>query len=168
MNESTVACLICSQLASFDAVQVGIFPISVNVAGSDVDIICTYSNQDMFVEQLEKLYAGLNGFCLNRNVIRGEYCVVCRFILEGIPAEVFGQLTPVQEQYAWRHMQVEHRLLTFGGDNFRKLVMSLRSNGLKTEQAFAEALHLRGDPYEALLLLYNEPDQVLKQLITGI
>lgn len=95
MNESTVACLICSQLASFDAVQVGSFPITVNVAGSDVDIICTYSNQALLVKQLEKLYAGLNRFCLNRKVIREEYSIACRFILEGIPVEVFGQLTPV-------------------------------------------------------------------------
>jgi len=88
--------------------------------------------------------------------------------LEGIPVEVFGQQTPVHEQYARRHIQVEHRLLTFGGDNFRKQIRSLRSKGLKTEHAFAEALHLKGDAYEAMLLLYNEPDQVLKHLIKRI
>lgn len=168
MNESDVALLICAKLASFGAVQVGSFPIAVNVEGSDIDIICTFTNQSSFIGQLETHFAGYQKFYLNTKSIRGENCVVCRFVMESIPVEVFGQTTPIHQQYAWRHLQVEHRLLTLGGDNFRNLVMSFRNKGLKTEQAFASAMCLTGDSYEALLALYNEPDYSLMQLLAGI
>ena len=168
MNESDVASLICAKLASFGAVQVGSFPIAVNVKGSDIDIICTFTNQSSFIGQLETLFAGYHGFYLNTKSIRGENCVVCRFVTESIPVEVFGQTTPIHQQYAWKHLQVEHRLLTLGGVNFRNLVMSFRDRGMKTEQAFAHALHLTGDPYEDLLAMFNEPDHSLKQMIAEI
>jgi hypothetical protein len=52
----------------------------------------------------------------------------------------------VMEQHVVRHMIVEERLLRHGGTEVRRQIRHLKSQGLKTEPAFAVVFRLPGDP----------------------
>lgn len=165
MQAEEISADICTRLEAFEAVQVGSYPIHVNVAGSDVDIICCYSNENIFIEYLSRMFSANTGFHIGRKNSRGVECIVCRFTYGDMPVEIFGQQMPVKQQYAWRHMEAERRLLKLGGDDLREKIMALRLRGVKTEQAFATALNLEGDPYETLLTLFSATDEELARLL---
>lgn len=50
----------------------------------------------------------------------------------------------------------------------RPAVLRPKRLGFKTEPAFARALRLAGDPYEALLLLESESDEALREITKGV
>ncbi|MNU07861.1 hypothetical protein D3C72_2536480 [compost metagenome] len=64
-------------------------------------------------------------------------------------------------------MIVEARLLTLLGNEGREEVRKLKLAGLKTEPAFGQVLKLAGDPYEALLALYDWDDRQIQDLVRG-
>jgi len=51
-------------------------------------------------------------------------------------------------------MIIEYRILLEKGEDFRKQLIELKRQGLKTEPAFALLLGLEGNPYTELLSLY--------------
>jgi hypothetical protein len=55
--------------------------------------------------------------------------------------------------------------LALGGQRLAAFVMAFRRGGLKTEPAFAAALKMHGDPYQALLGLDYLGDEVLARWI---
>ncbi|MOA62849.1 hypothetical protein D3C78_1883950 [compost metagenome] len=61
-------------------------------------------------------------------------------------------------------MVIEDRLLRLFGEKFKQYIIQLKSNGMKTEPAFAKALHIQGDPYLELLSLNNWTDAKLRGL----
>ena len=65
--------------------------------------------------------------------------------------DVFGQAVSVKDQYAFRHMLIEHKILKSKGDKFRNKILALKEKGLSTEEAFASLLGIDGDPYTELL-----------------
>lgn len=71
--------------------------------------------------------------------------------MDGFEIEIFGQTIPTKQQFAYRHMMVEHNLLNKYGEVFRQQIIELKRQGHKTEPAFAIALNLTGDPYMELL-----------------
>ena len=84
-------------------------------------------------------------------MISSQPTVLVRFQLEEFKVEIFGQNIPSKEQYAFRHMLIEHQILLQKGETFRQEIVKLKKKGLKTEPAFANILGLTGDPYKALL-----------------
>jgi hypothetical protein len=52
-----------------------------------------------------------------------------------------------------RHLVIEAAILQAGGQAWRAAVQRLEQQGLRMEPAFAQLLHLPGDPYEALLTI---------------
>ena len=82
--------------------------------------------------------------------------------------EIFGQDRPVTEQWGFRPMVVEARLLDLGGPGFRNAILALRHQGLKTEPAFARLLGLGGDPYAAVLTLEAWSDSALRRLVDDL
>jgi len=51
-------------------------------------------------------------------------------------------------------MIIEYRILLEKGEDFRKQLIELKRQGLKTEPAFALLLGLESNPYTELLSLY--------------
>lgn len=77
--------------------------------------------------------------------------VVANFFIDDFEIEIFGQNIPTKEQFAYRHLIIEHQLLNEYGEEFRKQIIELKKQGYKTEPAFGLALGLTGDPYFELL-----------------
>ena len=84
-------------------------------------------------------------------MIRGVESIIARFRFAGFKFEIFGQPTAVEQQYAYRHMIIEDKILSDRGEEFRKEVLILKEKGLSTEEAFAFLLGIDGDPYDGLM-----------------
>ena len=142
-------------LRAFDPVLAGTIPLAIDLPASDLDVICEVPlpSQVLFVQVLQGQYGHLAGFQLRHTVSQGQAAIVGRFCYAGVAIEVFGQALPTRQQYAVRHLVVEAAILQVGGEVWRAAVQRLKQQGLKTEPAFAQLLHLPGDPYEALLTL---------------
>lgn len=140
-------------LQSYDPILVGTIPIGIDIASSDLDIICHAVDLEAFAEALHAHFAHAAGWRMRMQDQRGKQAVIANFRLDDFEVEVFAQDVPTRMQLGYRHMVVEHRLLAQHGADFRAQVIALKQQGIKTEPAFAMLLGLAGDPYLALLQL---------------
>jgi hypothetical protein len=147
-------------LSIFEATLVGSVPLAIDVPDSDLDIICRTFDLDRFGEKLALLYGGRPGFAVRREAAH----VVAGFRHGRESIEVFGQDVRIDQQAGFRHMLVEWRLLSLGGERLRRSVVALKLRGFKTEPAFAAVLGLSGDPYQRLLELSRAGDAELAAL----
>lgn len=142
-------------------VLAGTFPLGLNVAASDLDLVCQVRNPARFAGQLTRAFGHRPGFRVRLRSVGGRPTLVVRFRYAGFPVEVFAQDLPAARQRAVRHLRVEARLLRLHGEPLRRCVRALKAQGVKTEPAFARCLGLAGDPYLALLELGSRSDQEL-------
>lgn len=153
------------KLKAFSPVLCGTIPLNINVAGSDLDIICEATNFERLENILLQHYAQIADFSIRYAEIKHVPSLIANFSSEDFKIEVFAQATPVKQQYAFRHMCVEKRILGLAGDFFRQQVIRLKAEGVKTEPAFAQLLKLQGDPYDALLELESYRDNKILSLL---
>jgi hypothetical protein len=142
---------IFEKLQSFSPILTGTIPINIDTEESDLDIICHYQKKDEFSKILKKEFHNLDSFALTERLINNRETVLANFSLDEFKIEVFGQNRPTKEQEAFRHMIIEDELLRKHGEEFRREIIRLKREGLKTEQAFGKLLGLVGNPYEGLL-----------------
>lgn len=142
---------IFKKLEHFDPVLAGTIPIQVDIEESDLDIICCFADPEDFCTKIMAAFGHQKNFKLNELPYTIKPAVVANFELENFAIEIFGQNVPTKQQFAYRHLMVEHRLLQKHGEAFRQQIIRLKKQGYKTEPAFAVALGLSGDPYLALL-----------------
>lgn len=140
----------------------GTFPLGVETESSDVDILLEARETDRLEELVKGKFPEAQ---IRRGVHQGQASWIARFHFAGTAFELFAQNRPSVKQQAFRHFQVEERLLELGGESFRKALLRLRLQGLKTEPAFAQVLGLEGDPYEALLRLHGKSEPELRALL---
>ncbi|MDX8046861.1 GNAT family N-acetyltransferase [Gracilibacillus sp. S3-1-1] len=134
----------------------GTIPIDIATADSDLDIVMEVNNLERFEQRLLSLYRHLDSFTLKSTKIRGNHVVKANFFYQGFEFELFAQSQPVTKQYAYLHMLIEYNILQEMPE-LKKDIVLLKQQGLKTEQAFCNVLHLAGeDPYEALLAYGRE------------
>lgn len=146
---------IWKKLAPFTPVLAGSIPINIHIDSSDLDILCYYEDKGGFIETVTTHFSNLSGFRLYETNFQATPAVMVNFILNNFPVEIFAQPIPVKEQWGYRHMIIEHKLLQQKGETFRQQIIALKKEGIKTEPAFAQLLNLKGDPYEALLTLLS-------------
>lgn len=144
---------VLSKLNPFDPILVGTIPINIDIESSDLDIICSFSDKQEFHQCILEHFSKLEKFAIRENTNLDTPAIVANFYLDGFEIEVFGQTIPTRHQFAYRHMIIEHHLLNKHGEVFRQQIIELKRKGLKTEQAFAVALELPGNPYLELLKL---------------
>ena len=153
---------IFTHLKAYNPLLAGTVPIGIDIAGSDLDIVCCFEDREKFVDEITLLLKLRPGFCLNKDERQGA--VVCRFEEGGMVLEIFASRTDSEKSNAFRHMLIENRILDLAGREFRKKVVALKKQGMKTEPAFAKLLGLKGEPYLALLELEGVSDEVLINL----
>jgi hypothetical protein len=138
-------------LKAFDAILTGTLPLNLYLPTSDLDIICYAEDLTQFEKYIAQAFGMYTGFESCVKNIRETPSAIGRFHHHDFLFEIFAQPVPVHNQYAYRHLRVEYFLLEEHGEPLRQQVLHLKQAGLKTEPAFAKALNLEGDPYEALL-----------------
>lgn len=143
------------KLQDYQPILVGTIPIGIDIANSDLDIICYWNDKTKFTSELKKYFNNEKGFQLRET----EDAVIANFFLDNIEIEIFAQNAPSKMQNAYRHMIIEYDLLVEKGEEFRKRIIELKKKGLKTEPAFAQLLGLEGDPYIELLKLEKQKDR---------
>ena len=148
---------IFEKLAVFHPTLAGTIPIDIALPNSDLDILCQYVSADSFIRVVSGRFGSQPHFEIDEDSKKLN-AVVCRFKGQYFDIEIFGQNIPVEDQYAYRHLLVEYHLLEEKGQAFKNQIYELKKDGLKTEPAFAKALNLKGNPYEALLNLEADYD----------
>jgi hypothetical protein len=145
---------IFDKLQPYEPLLVGTIPIDIAIEGSDLDVICYCTDMARFMQDVERYFGAFRGFSTIDLLIGGIQSVVAGFRSGAWDIEIFGQAIPVKQQNGYRHMIAEYELLLKHGEPLRRQVIQLKQQGIKTEPAFAKALGLPGDPYQALLDLY--------------
>jgi hypothetical protein len=140
-------------LSAYNPILVGTIPIAIDIDSSDLDIVCCAKNLEQFRELILKHYSNTTNFKVYYKDNVEPKAVVAKFIFDEFEIEIFAQNKASHLQNAYRHMIVEHQLLNKHGEAFRKDIIKLKKKGYKTEPAFAKALDLKGNPYNALLKL---------------
>ncbi|MDR6953423.1 hypothetical protein J2X65_002784 [Ancylobacter sp. 3268] len=154
------------RIAGFDPHVVGTPPLGLDLAGSDIDIVCHAPDPNAVARLMWDHFGDRQHFLLRR-WRAGDRPVIACFTAAGWPFEVFAAPRPVAEQAGWRHFRAEQRLLARGGEALRGAAVARRRAGLKTEPAFAAALGLAGDPYAALLALGDDKDAALDRVLAA-
>jgi len=153
---------ILSVLKDFDPIVVGTIPIGIDIENSDIDIVCSVSDFEKFRYIVRQNFSQHDAFS---DRIQGEkQAYVANFYHLKQEIEIFAQDMPSNLQNGFRHMLIEDRILCLAGESFRQKIISLKSQGYKTEPAFGKLLNLK-DPYSDLLHFENFPDQELLQII---
>ncbi|WP_410879977.1 DUF4269 domain-containing protein [Myroides sp. DW712] len=141
-------------LQVFTPVVVGTYPLDIAIETSDIDIACQFDTLEVFQHVVQTNFGRAEGFTTTVFNCCNTPTYVANFVLGGFPIEIFAQAVPVTEQYGYRHMLIEHRILEEKGEEFKTQIIAYKKAGLKTEPAFAQVLNLDGDPYEALLAYF--------------
>ncbi|HEY6305137.1 MAG TPA: DUF4269 domain-containing protein [Candidatus Angelobacter sp.] len=144
---------ILETLRDYDALLAGTVPLDLAIADSDLDILCEVHDHLGLRRRLEREYGASPTFSVGQLDLASGTATVANFAFGGFAIEVFGQPVPVSRQHAYRHMDVEYRLMLLGGEQMKAQITRLKQQGAKTEPAFATWLGLQGDPYAALLKL---------------
>jgi hypothetical protein len=142
---------ILSKLKKFDPILVGTIPINIDIENSDLDIVCSFSDKQEFQKSITEIFSNEKGFSIRENPYLETPAIVANFFIASFEIEIFGQNIPTRQQFAYRHMLVEYKLLNKYGEKFRQQIVELKQQGFKTEPAFAKALNLPGDSYLELL-----------------
>lgn len=154
---------------NFNPLIAGTFPLGINNSDSDVDIVVELNNRESFLQLCHHHLINHNQYQLKEfTAIDGLPTILVTFEFQNVPFEIFAQTRPTTRQKAYLHFLIEERLLKLGGFRFRSLVQNHRGSGLKTEPAFAKALNIVDEPYEALLNLQKESTSQLKKLLEKV
>ena len=143
---------ILSKLAPWQPMISGSIPIGVHLEKSDLDIL-------LFSES-----PGLAKIVIT-DVLK-EIGSISWIESEGSAGEFWGRLTtgprivelfisdqPVLDQRSHRHLLTEYLYLVKHGQALRDQVKAMKMSGASTEEAFARALGVSGDPYQKLIYI---------------
>lgn len=151
-------------LDGLNPLVVNTFLLGIAQESSDVDILVQYDNKEEYEKHITLHLKHLSDFKIEELETRHQTSILTSFTYNNLAFEIFAQEIPVTKQIAYRHFLAEERLLKIGGLSFKERVLNLRKKGLKTEPAFAQALNLKGDPFEELLKLQTYSNSDLKFL----
>ncbi|MED0704769.1 DUF4269 domain-containing protein [Aneurinibacillus aneurinilyticus] len=143
---------ILNDLAKYNPVLCGTIPISIDVEGSDLDIVMEVHDFKIFKYEINSLYNKHDKFVLSEKMIRSTPTITANFEFGGFEFELFGQPRAVEQQNAYRHMIIEHHLLRMY-PHIKPEIIRLKKEGMKTEPAFAQVFGLKGNPYDEILVL---------------
>ncbi len=137
-------------LKPYDPILTGTIPICIDIEGSDLDIICCVKNFEVFRKALADNFGSYNSFSIHEIKPNDIGSIVANFSIDGFEVEIFGQNVPTTDQWAYRHMLAEYKILLEKGEAFRQEIIRLKQTGMKTEPAFGLLLGME-NPYEELL-----------------
>ncbi|CAN5526464.1 DUF4269 domain-containing protein [soil metagenome] len=147
---------VLAKLEAFSPILVGTIPINIDIETSDLDIIGYWTDMQTFTALVRDKFSSEKGFSIRESSTPDGVVVVATFRLDRFDIEIFGQNIPTRQQMGYRHMLIEHKLLSEHGEAFRQEIIALKRKGYKTEPAFGLVLGLQGNPYVELLAYEND------------
>ncbi|MGG1661284.1 DUF4269 domain-containing protein [Brevibacillus sp. NRS-1366] len=160
---------IMALLQPYTPVLAGTIPLCIDRDDSDLDIICECHHLEDFESKARTVFGESQGYAEQRLTINQVLTSVIQFFDAGFCFELFAQPVPVTKQNAYRHMDIEARLLSLGGPDAYREIRRLKQQGIKTEPAFAIYFDIPGeDPYQALLELEPFTDTELRTRLRNI
>ena len=153
-------------LKIYNPTLVGTIPISIDIEGSDLDLICEVYDLDEFGAKVDENFEYFDAYHREKVEVEGVKAFIGSFYYKDFEVEIFGQPRAVDEQTAFRHMIAEKKLLDIGGEEAKKEIIKLKKAGYKTEPAFAEYFNIEGDPYERLYELSEYTEEELKEIFS--
>ncbi|GAB3929419.1 DUF4269 domain-containing protein [Mucilaginibacter myungsuensis] len=142
---------ILESLKQYDPIVVGTFPLDIQVATSDIDILSQANDLEQLAQQMTDAFGKEDEFKINRVAALAGPAIVASFKIAGQEFELFGQDVPSDLQMGYLHMVKEYEILQKFGEKFKQQVIALKASGIKTEPAFCQLLDIDGDPYLNLL-----------------
>lgn len=85
---------VMEKLAPFSPLLAGTIPIAIDVATSDLDIICCCASETDFEEALQTHFGTAPGFSVKQVVIRGRESIVANCRLGNFDIEFLGSAGP--------------------------------------------------------------------------
>ena len=155
LNRSAVL----EKLKPFSPELVSTIFVGLDTDNSDIDIICSYEDEDRYVSHFKKSFSLKLGYALEK---RQGY-ILGSFIESGFEIEVYASTKPTKQQLGYRHYKIMERLVLAGEDAFCRQIKNLKQAGYKTEPAICHYLSLSGDPYLAILQVENWPEPKLEK-----
>lgn len=162
LNESRIL----EKLASFFPQISGTFPIDIATETSDLDILFSANDLNVFTEELISQYGNFENFEIKKAIHQNVESVIAKFKYKSLKVECFCQNKWTLDQNANIHMLIEGRLLKLMPESFKDKVISLKKSGIKTEPAFGQILNLV-NPYQDLLEIHRMSDLALKKKFTS-
>lgn len=154
-----------SYLADYQPILTGTIPLGIDIDSSDLDICCEIYELKQFAQRVQKYYSHFEEFTYWSSIHQSVSTITISFQYQHWLIEIFGQGLPTQQQYAYRHMLIEYRVLDLANARFKDKIIELKQDGVKTEPAFSQLLGLPGDSYEVLLNLEYFSEEQLYQLL---
>lgn len=126
----------------------GSVPAGLDLENSDFDVLCEVHNFEVFEAHLRSLE--ISDLQIRRLSSHSLPAIVAQFFKDGIKFEIFAQSCLVYRQWSHRHFISEYRMVKYLGESFRQNVIAAKVKGLKTEEAIAEVLGIKEDPFRTL------------------
>lgn len=156
---------VLADLKEHQALVAGTFPLGMHTDDSDVDVLLKAQDLDALEVKLKEMYSSNVGYSSEQKEKSGLNSLIVKFQFQGVEFELFAQDHDTPTQVAFKHYQIEEKLLKYMGESFRQEVLDFRkSEGMKTEPAFAKALGEESDPYKFLAKLSLSPIELLEEL----
>lgn len=131
----------------------GTHPIGTALSTADIDIVVSYSPQDQ-VKLLEWIQSFQEKVQNPRLQIQNDV-MIFRFIYDQLLYEFYMSPEPLFQQNAYRHMNIEMRLLKIFGSSLREKVMISKNSGANTEYAFLHSLGIKTSMTDAFQDIYQ-------------
>ncbi|PJZ84524.1 DUF4269 domain-containing protein [Leptospira harrisiae] len=156
---------ILKSLHGFKPTLAGTIPLDIDTDFSDVDILVKFNNPAHLQKICYAKFRNMPNYSFSEKNIALCVTLICRFETKKFSYEIFGQSVEPTDQYAWIHMMVENRFLSFADPTFREEIRNLKKQGIKTEPAFCKVLDLKGDPYQTLLQWNEKSEDQFRELL---
>ena len=128
--------------------------LELDLPGSDLDILLGASDIDVAAQEVRQTLRQHHiseHLSWQASQTRLGRCLTANLTADGLAVELFLSTVKPLDQNSHRHLLSEYCLLVRHGESLRTRVKSLKVDGFTTEEAFAKALNLKGDPYDLLL-----------------
>ena len=107
---------ILETLSKYNPIVVGTIPIDIHIESSDVDIILESNEINILAIHLERHFFQFKNYHLE---IKNENILICNFLIEDLPFEIYACSTKTIEQNGYRHMIIENEILNHFGNDFK-------------------------------------------------
>ncbi len=129
-----------SLMKNHNALVVGTYPLDLENTMSDLDILVQGSIDE--ITRLIQNYVGKENLNIKTNTLN--------FKISDMPVQIYVCNQSPTFQQSFQHFQIEEKILKYARSLDLVALKKQRHSNLKTEKAFATALQIVGDEYDAL------------------